>query len=199
MFKAGMFIGRMQHIHNLHEKLIRHGMNKCEKFLVFVGSAQIARDENNLDGISLRNPFPVGMRIRLLEEIFSQEIKEGRLIVAPLDDLTTEDDISYEWGRYLLDNAEKVLGQKLDYMVYGNDESRAGWFSPEDIENIYMECIDRVEGTISATQLRKYLLEGDKENWMEYTNPAIHSYFNILCLSINLVKIYLDIRSRNGG
>ena len=39
IFKYGIIVGRFQHIHKGHEKLINIGLKLCNKLLVFIGSA----------------------------------------------------------------------------------------------------------------------------------------------------------------
>jgi bifunctional NMN adenylyltransferase/nudix hydrolase len=175
VFKAGLFVGRMQHIHLMHQTIISTGLEYCDKFLVFVGSAQIGREDAS--ELTSRNPFPAHVRIKLINEIYANEIKSGHLIVAPLDDLTHEDDHSAEWGRYLLDHAEEVLGQKLDYMCEGADENCKAWFSPDDRKGLVFHDTLRVENSISGTKLRNYLMNFDYDEWSKFTDPKIHRHF----------------------
>jgi len=39
IFNYGLIVGRFQHIHIGHEKLINIGLKLCDKLLVFIGSA----------------------------------------------------------------------------------------------------------------------------------------------------------------
>lgn len=39
VFNTGIIVGRFQHIHNGHEKIINIGRSLCETLLIFVGSA----------------------------------------------------------------------------------------------------------------------------------------------------------------
>jgi len=63
----------------------------CDRLLILVGSAQ--------ESGTLRNPFSVETRIKMIKEIYPDD----NVIVRGLPDLTNENDISAEWGRYLLD------------------------------------------------------------------------------------------------
>ena len=39
VFKYGIIVGRFQHIHKGHQKLIEIGLRLCDKLLIFIGSA----------------------------------------------------------------------------------------------------------------------------------------------------------------
>lgn len=39
IFKTGIIVGRFQHIHKGHEKLINIGLELSDKLLIFIGSA----------------------------------------------------------------------------------------------------------------------------------------------------------------
>ena len=74
----GVFIGRFQPLHLGHEHTIRHALDRVERLIVLVGSANLARNP--------RNPFSYDERVAMLRAAFRHELAEGRLIVAPLDD-----------------------------------------------------------------------------------------------------------------
>ena len=114
----------------------------CDRLLILVGSAQ--------ESGTLRNPFSVETRIKMIKEIYPDD----NVIVRGLPDLTNENDISAEWGRYLLDKVHDIIGKNPNIMIYGNDESRSGWFAPEDIKDIMEIVVPRSEIPISATELR---------------------------------------------
>lgn len=192
-YKAGLFIGRMQHIHNLHERLIRRGLEQCDKLLVYVGCAQLGVTEP----LTERNPFPAEARMWLINTIFKQEIEEGRLVVAALNDMTDEEDSCAEWGRYLLDHAEKDLGLKIDYMVSGDDESRELWFSPEDMATIFIDKVERQEASISATELRGYITNRDRENWQKHVNPILYPLFDAICLAMSMWTLINSLKEND--
>jgi bifunctional NMN adenylyltransferase/nudix hydrolase len=74
----GVFIGRFQPLHLGHEHTIRHALERVQKLIVLVGSANIARNP--------RNPFTFDERAAMLRSAFAYEMAEGRLIVEPLND-----------------------------------------------------------------------------------------------------------------
>lgn len=167
-YKLGFFIGRLQHIHNFHEYIINIGIENCEKFIVIIGSAQ----EKN----TLRNPFSIETRIDLVRQIFSDKVD-----IIALNDLSNEKDVTYDWGKYLLKAIKNESNGLLpDFMIYGNEESRQGWFDPTDISDIYSYIIERNPNTISSTKIREMIKNNKKEVWMKHTNPNIHNKFEKL-------------------
>lgn len=74
----GVFIGRFQPLHLGHEHTIRHALERVERLIVLIGSANMARNP--------RNPFTYDERLAMLRSAFRMEMTEGRLIAAPLDD-----------------------------------------------------------------------------------------------------------------
>ncbi len=173
MVSTGFCIGRFQHFHLLHESLVRPGLTLCDKFLVIVGSAGIIPNE--------RNPFPINLRIELIQTIFSNEVRSGKLMIMPLADLTTEDDISEAWGNYLLTAAKCFLGDTPGMFISGNDERRGEWFNQNTIPYTHQLIVPRPPGVhASATDLRKMLIDNNESEWRKHTNPKIHHYYNIL-------------------
>jgi len=182
-YKTGFCIGRFQMLTIKHEEMINLGLSMCDKFLVVVGSAQ-------LEGVE-RNPFHVYVRTGMIYEVFQKEIYHNKLNILPLDDLTHEDDVEGgKWGKYLMDTITKHIGSIPEIMIYGNDEKRYEWFNPEDIPLTSQLIIPRqIENGISATKLRKLIIEGNKEEWIKYVNPKLYQYYG------ELRRILLDIKN----
>lgn len=168
LHKNALICGRFSHIHKGHQKLIDSALYLADRVLVFVGSAQ--------ESGTKRNPFPVDLRVELIKKIYPQP----NVIVKGLADMTTEDDICPEWGRYLLDHAISELGCIPDLMIYGNDERRSGWFSDEDAEDIDTCAFRRQDLPISATEMREFLRNDDFDSWRKYADPKIWDYYYAL-------------------
>lgn len=184
-FKYGFIIGRFNHIHIGHERMINFGLSVCEELLVLVGSSQEKGTE--------RNPFDVFDRISLIRDVYGDKIKVGHI-----PDLTHENDISHEWGRHVLDTVNQwsaIYGiNKLpDVTIYGNDENRAGWYNPDDISRLAQLVIPRAEIKISATELREALVRNNKSAWHKYVNPNIHSQFQDLRSELMRVPYYKEM------
>lgn len=171
-FKNGVFLGRFQHIHVGHEKLINLGLKNCDKLLLLVGSS-------NESGTK-RNPYDSDFRISLIEKIYEKEVRDGRLLIRKINDISNEDDLTPDWGKYVIKTAEDYLGEKLECIIYGKDKNIFKCFNKEDVKNISEIMVDREILEISATKMRKYILDDDYENWKRYSNEKIHEKYEDL-------------------
>jgi cytidyltransferase-like protein len=171
-FKFGFFLGRFHHIHLGHEHVINKALELCENLLLLVGSAQESGTE--------RNPFDTATRISLIKTIYQDRVKVGFI-----PDLTNENDESYEWGNYLLDQVRmwgSIYGIKdnIDLMVCGTDKNTHLWFDEDDIADISLITFSRSKIKVSATELRSRLYFGDELEWKKYTNPLIYNRYSEL-------------------
>lgn len=182
IFETSLILGRFNHIHNGHIMLIEMSRKISKKTLVLIGSS----DKSG----TLRNPYKVELRENLINKIYKND---EDVIISRLNDLTNENDISFEWGRYLLENAERIIGQKPDLMIYGKDEARKGWFEEEDVKNITEIVVSRNKIEISATKLREYLVYGNIEEWKKFVPKEIHNDFEILRKELLEIKEYKDM------
>lgn len=168
IFEFGVVLGRFQHLHNGHMEIIDICRKLSRKTLILIGSSQ--------ESGTLRNPFNFEIRKSAISRMYHDE----DVMIGALNDLTNENDISFKWGRYILDSVEKMHGIKPDLMVYGKDESRKGWFSKEDSQSFSEIIVARDKIKISATKLREYLIQGNKEEWKKYTPREIWDMYEKL-------------------
>lgn len=184
--KYGYIIGRFSPVTKGHEKLIEYALTKVDVLLILVGSA----DKKN----TFRNPFSIETRMRLLTKIYKKEIENKQIILAPLNDLTEETDIQGgKWGKYLIQNVEKILKRKPDYSIYGEEESRKYWFNKEDVINIEDIILKRTEEDISATKVREIIAKNDYENFKKFVNSKIYEDYNDIRNELLKTKEYLEI------
>lgn len=178
-YDVGLVCGRFQTFHKGHEKLVNTGLLLCDRLLILVGSAQESGTE--------RNPLNVNTRTKMIKEIYGDN---PNIMIYGLSDMTNENDICYEWGRYLLDNVDRYIYKNPDVMIYGNDESRSGWFDKKDLKNTTELIINRAELPISATMLRQLMLEDKRKEWMELVNPKLHKMYDELRRELLGVPFY---------
>ena len=172
IFKYGLLVGRFQHIHVGHQKLIEIGLRTCDKLLIFIGSAN--------QKASSRNPYSYEYRKSLFEMIYKNEIEEGKIIIAPLNDFEDSTSLTPEWGKYVLNSAKNILGQNPDCIIYGKDKDIFKCFDKQTVKDISEVYVDRKALLISATKIREFLLEDNKEEWLKYTDEKIHCKYNEL-------------------
>lgn len=172
-FKLGFVVGRFQHLHKQHVRMINTALDICDRVILMVGSSQESGTE--------RNPFNLYTRMNLIRDVFGYAIEEEKLILAHTDDMTHEDDHSTAWGDFLIKKIDMWRGHygiedKVDCFIYGNDEERSAWFKTEDIAMVSHVVIAR--DSVSATNVRKCLVEDDREEWERNTPCAIHGKYN---------------------
>lgn len=170
-YKTGLLIGRFQPIHLVHKRMIEQSLLLCDKVIIMIGSAQESGTE--------RNPFSYGLREYMLSVSFRKEVDNGTIQIRPLNDMTTEDDISPNWGKYVLDNCS----ERPDVMIYGNDDCRSGWFDKEDIKDI-SELIIARKDDVSATKVREYIYKGDFSSYIKVVDIKIRWLFSLLRIEL---------------
>ena len=183
-YDVGLVCGRFQTFHKGHEKLVETALMLCDRVLILVGSAQECGTE--------RNPYNINTRTKMLKEIYGNR---PEIMIYGLSDLSNENDIRPEWGRYLLDNVDRYIYKNPDVMVYGNDESRSAWFAKEDLKNTTELIINRAELPISATMVRERMVRDDRKGWMELVNPKLHKMYDQLRAELMSVDFYKETQN----
>lgn len=178
-YDVGLICGRFQTFHKGHEKLIETGMLLCDRLLIFIGSSQECGTE--------RNPLNINTRTKMLRMVYGDN---PNIMIYGLPDLSNENDIRPEWGRYLLQNTDRYIFKNPDVMIYGNDESRSAWFDKADLKNTTEVIINRNELPISATVLRQYMVEDNRKAWMELVNPKLHKMYDEIRMELMTVDFY---------
>ena len=182
-YDVGLICGRFQTFHTGHEKLIDTGLMLCDRLLILIGSAQECGTE--------RNPFNINTRTKMLKTIYGDD---PNIMIYGLPDMTNENDICPEWGRYLLTNVDRYIFKNPELMIYGNDESRSAWFDKKDLKNTTELIINRSELPISATMLRQYMIEDNRRAWMSYVPPKLHKMYDELRRELMTVDYYKNIK-----
>ena len=167
-YDIAFLCGRFQLIHKGHESLIDTALKMCDRILILVGSANESGTE--------RNPFDIETRIKMIKEIYPQD----NVIVKPISDMTNENDITPDWGRYVLKHVKTYVYKIPELMIYGNDESRSKGFDTDDIKDVTEIIVSRSRIPISATMLREALLKDDKDTWFSNHNPRLHKYYDAI-------------------
>lgn len=168
-YDSGLLCGRFQTFHIGHESLVDTGLKLCDRMIILIGSSQESGTQ--------RNPYNIITRTDVLKEIYGDS---NRIIIRGLSDLTNENDITPDWGRYLLRAVDGVIYKVPEVMIYGNDESRSRWFDPEDIKDCMEVIVPRARIPISATMLRDMMVLDQRKEWMKYVNPKLHKMYSRL-------------------
>ncbi len=169
-YDIGLVVGRFQHFHIGHKFLVDNAYKLCDRVLILVGSAQ--------EYGTLRNPYPTSTRIDVIREIYGEDTEN--LMVKELNDLTNENDITADWGRYVLRNVKTHIRKKPNIMVYGDDEFRSKWFAAEDRKGIAELIVSRDDIPICATKLREALVKDDFDYWSKFVDEKTHKMYDRL-------------------
>jgi len=175
--KVGVFLARMQPLHNAHLWLIDKALEENDKVLVVLGS------ENKVD--MLRNPYNINLRKKMLRECYDTR-KNRKLRVVTIPDWSMESDTESDkiWGRYLYYNVVSRIGQKR-FSIYYSDDVKIldNWFADTEIyEYITYRNFERAnmfEG-LSATKIRNAFIEGDIDYVKRYCPESVVSRFEEL-------------------
>ena len=116
-----------------------------------------------------------------------------RIMIYGLSDMTDENDIRPEWGRYLLGNVDRYLYKAPELMIYGNDESRSRWFDVEDIKDTSEFIVNRGSLPISATMLRTMMVQDNRKDWMQWVDPRLHKMYDRIRTELMTVSYYQDM------
>jgi len=178
-YDTGFICGRFNILHKGHQKLIDTGLLLCDRVLILVGSAQESGTE--------RNPLDVTTRMKMIREIYDDP---ERVIVHSIADMTNENDIRPEWGKYLLNHVDRYLYKAPEIMIYGNDAARSQWFDTEDIKQTTELIVNRHELPISATMMRQLIALDLRKIWMKFVDPKLHKMYDELKNEIMQVDYY---------
>ena len=97
-YDVGLICGRFQTFHIGHESLVNEAVKLCDRVLLLIGSAQECGTE--------RNPLNVITREKMLKMVYGDN---SNIMIYGLADLTNENDITPDWGKYLLNNADRYI------------------------------------------------------------------------------------------
>lgn len=183
-YDTGLVVGRFQTFHIGHQRLIETALTLCDRVLILIGSAQECGTE--------RNPLNIETRIEMIRTVYPEETANDRIMVYALSDMTNENDIRPEWGRYLLDNVDRYIYKAPELMVYGNDEARSRWFDTNDILDTSEFIVNRGKIPISATMLRDLMVTNDRKEWMKWVDPRLHKMYDRLRNELMTVAWYQE-------
>lgn len=184
-YDCGLICGRFQTFHKGHESLVETGLKLCDRLLILVGSAQECGTE--------RNPFNINTRTKMLKTIYGDN---QNIMIYGLADLTNENDITPDWGRYLLKNVDRYIYKAPELMIYGNDEARSRWFDPEDIKDTSEFIVNRGRIPISATMVRESMVFDRRKEWMSMVNPRLHKMYDELRGELMSVEFYQEMTEK---
>lgn len=182
--KYGVFLARMQPVHNAHLFMVNKALDECDKVLIVLGS------ENKVD--MLRNPYDITLREQMLRECFDDEQNE-KITIVTLPDWSMESDTDSAeiWGRYFYYNVVSRIGQKRFSLYYSDDIAILdSWFVNTEVRQYItyrnFERSNIFEG-LSATKIRQAFIDGNRDYINEFCPNSVASRFDYLA------SYYMDV------
>ena len=177
MKKVGVFLARMQPVHNAHLFLVHKALEENDKVLIVLGS------ENKVD--MLRNPYDISLREEMLRECLTDE-DDKKLEIVTLPDWSMESDKENDktWGRYFYYNVVSRIFQKR-FSIYYSDDPKIldDWFNDTEVrEFITYRNFERsklFEG-LSSTKIRNAFINDDIDYIKEYCPESVQKRFDYL-------------------
>ena len=177
MRKVGVFLARMQPVHNAHLFLVHKALEENDKVLIVLGS------ENEVD--MLRNPYDISLREEMLRECLTDEDNK-KLEIVTLPDWSMESDKENDktWGRYFYYNVVSRIFQKR-FSLYYSDDSKIldDWFNDTEVkEFITYRNFERSKlfDGLSSTKIRNAFINDDFDYIKEYCPESVQKRFDYL-------------------
>lgn len=184
--KYGIFLARMQPLHNAHLYIVNEALKECDKVLIVLGS------ENKK--FTLRNPYDIKLRTQILKECYSEK-DFIKLNIITLPDWSTESDHQKVkmWGRYFYYNIVSRINQKHFSIYYSDDVSILdSWFKDTEVyDYITYRLFERSNlfDGLSATKIREAFVNGDKRYIEKYCPKPVVDRFDYLA------KFYKEVKN----
>jgi cytidyltransferase-like protein len=177
--KIGVFLSRMQPIHNAHIWMIENALKENDEVLIIIGSANRKNED--------RNPFDIITRRKLIENAIEEKKKKNykeRIKIIELPDWSSEkNNDDTEWGRLIYYNVVAKMNVKhFSYYCSESPELIKGWFEDKIKERINFRFFSRNNqfNGLSATRIRKAILEDNKEYVKQYCPNSVIEKFDEL-------------------
>ena len=177
MKKVGVFLARMQPVHNADLFLVHKALEENDKVLIVLGS------ENKVD--MLRNPYDISLREEMLRECLTDEDNKKFKIVTLPDWSMEADKKNYKnWGRYFYYNVVSRIYQKR-FSLYYSDDSKIldDWFENTEVrEYITYRNFERSKlfERLSSTKIRNAFINDDIEYIKKYCPESVQKRFTYL-------------------
>lgn len=183
--KYGVFLARMQPVHNAHLFLVRKALEEQDRVLIVLGS------ENKVDMI--RNPYDIKLREEMLRECLSDEDnKRTEIVTLPDWSMESDTESALIWGRYFYYNVVSRIVQKR-FSIYYSDDPKIldSWFKDSEVyEYITYRNFERsklFEG-LSSTKIRQAFIDKDIDYIKKYCPESVVNRFDYLASYYDEVK-----------
>jgi len=152
---VGLYVGRFQPFHNGHLECIKYCLNKVNRIIIVIGSAQYSH--------TLHDPFTAGERITMISLALDEAgVPPANYLMVPVPDVNVHN----IWVSHVL-----AYTPKFD-VVFSNEPLTARLFKEAQFKVERIPYFDRV--TNSATHVRELILSG--KDWEALVPRSVVSY-----------------------
>jgi len=161
--KIGVFIGRFQPVHNIHEKIINYSLSKYDKTIIIIGSSEAS--------FSMRNPFDDSFRKKM---ILSCCDKNSNYSIRLLKDS------NYNFNQWLKDVhtivEEEKHSHKDEIFLIGHYKDFGSYW----LNHFPQWTLDKInfEDNLSSTKIRENLFSWCPTDWMNYIPESVKNIIN---------------------
>ncbi|MBQ8251250.1 MAG: adenylyltransferase/cytidyltransferase family protein [Alphaproteobacteria bacterium] len=149
----GFAVMRLQPFHKGHQKIIDLMLKENDKAILIIGSK---------DAQNEKNPYSFKERLTMVQQVYKNQIKKGKLIVMGINDIHNPP----KWAQYI--KTHLPLPATKYYCGTGQD---APLFKKEGFSTI---IVNRHELKISGTDIRTKIKNNDT-SWQEDIPQQIHN------------------------
>jgi nicotinamide-nucleotide adenylyltransferase len=150
--KQALFVGRFQPFHLGHLSVIKKALEKEDRVIIVIGSAE----ENHMD----ENPFTAGERFQMIEEtLLAEGIKHDQFAIIPIRNVENFILWTAHVDQYIPPVYKVYTGSQIVKELYLS----CGKYEIEDIEMV---------SEISGTRIREKMLKSDKK-WKEMVHEKV--------------------------
>ncbi len=150
--KQALFVGRFQPFHKGHLSVIKKALEREERLIIVIGSAE----ENHEPA----NPFTAGERYQMIEAALeAEDISACRYVIIPVRNVENFMVWTTHVDQYIPPVDTVYTGSDIVKHLY----ERHGKYTIKDVEFV---------SQVSGTRIREKMLKGDDE-WKEMVHPAV--------------------------
>jgi len=186
--KTGVFLARMQPVHNAHLHLIKQTCIENDEVIIMIGSANKEYET--------RNPFPIELRVGMLNGALLNNFDfdhVNKIKIYALPDYTHEKDYENdkEWGLYLYYNIISKTKNNMFSLYYSDEPSiMLNWFENKIKEKINFRFFERNElfEGLSATKIREAIVNNDRLYIEKYCPKSVINNLELLQGILNNIR-----------
>lgn len=164
-FNYGIFIGRLQPLHNSHLALIEQALDECKNLIIVIGSAHSSRN--------IKNPFTYAERVSMISAQLGKDVSRVQFI--PVRDYFYNENM---WLSEIQSKVGAITGDDPSIALYGSYKDESSYYVNLFPQWKFRPAKDKT--TLGATDIRNSMFE----------NPMVQSGFNdkVVCWNHNVPK-----------